>query len=160
MKNDCASTFDASKSQAMRKLMKDENTRILVLIVFYYNTNYLVYKVLGVVIYFILEHYVCINYLCLQKENKLSLTHKLFEENLYDNISGIGITEMLLNIVSCYVFYQEDTPTATFMRMRNLVSYYLSKSFLCFDNIHKHWRTPQPGLNNIYMQWIFMKMIQ
>ena len=55
--------FDTEASQAMRKVMKIDNTCVIALL----NGKYLVYKVLGVVIYRILEKHVCIDYLCLQK---------------------------------------------------------------------------------------------
>ena len=73
--------FDALMSQQMRNVIKNDNTHVLAILMFYENRKFVVYKVLGVVIYCILEKYVCIDYLCLQKEKKLSLLHKGFEEN-------------------------------------------------------------------------------
>ena len=63
--------------------------------------------ILGIRFFSFLEKYVCINSLFIQKENKLSLTHNIFKYNSYEQISGIEIPEMLLNIVSCYGLYKK-----------------------------------------------------
>ena len=55
----------------------------------------LMLKVLVVVVYFFLDKYVFIDYLCLQKEKKLSLSHIVFGDTLFYELSGIWI-----NIVS------------------------------------------------------------
>ena len=47
----CASDFDNGTSQAMRKVMKIYNTRVIKLLLFYDIRQSLVYKVLGVVMY-------------------------------------------------------------------------------------------------------------
>ena len=78
---------------------------------YYDNRKSPIFKVLGVVVYFFLGKYVCIDYLCIEKEKKLYFSHRGFEETASENISGIGITEILLNIVSCYGFIQEVTST-------------------------------------------------
>ena len=78
----------------------------------------------------VLEKYFSIDYLCLHKENQLSLSHQRFEENSFDEISGTGIPEILLNIVSCYGFFQQDIPTVILTCRIKLVPYYLSKGFV------------------------------
>ena len=50
----------------MRKTIKQDNTRVAALIMFYENTKSLIFKVLGVVVYFFLKKYVCVDYLSLQ----------------------------------------------------------------------------------------------
>ena len=78
--------------------MKNDKTRVLALLMLYDNRKSLVFKVLGVVIYCILDKHVCSDYLCLQKENKLSILHKGFEDTFYDKLSRIGILEMYLKL--------------------------------------------------------------
>ena len=58
------------------------------------------------------------------------MTYKGFGDTLYDDLSGIFIIEMLLSIVSCHGYVQEDTPAAILMYSRKLVSYYSSKDFV------------------------------
>ena len=63
----CASTFDAITTQAMIKVMKNDNIHVLALLMFYNNRKSLVYKLLAAVVYCILDNHVCIEYLCLKK---------------------------------------------------------------------------------------------
>ena len=51
----------------MREIMKNENPRVISLLVFYDNRKPLIFKVLIICVYFFLDKYVCIDYLCLQK---------------------------------------------------------------------------------------------
>ena len=48
--------------------MKHDNTRIISMIVFYDNRKSPIFKILGIVVYFLLEKYVCVDYLCLQEQ--------------------------------------------------------------------------------------------
>ena len=43
--------------------------------------------------------------MCLKKENKLYIFHRGFVDTSYDEISGIGNPEMLLNIMSCCIYF-------------------------------------------------------
>ena len=45
-----------------------------------------------------------------------------FEDKYYNDINIIGITEVLMNIVSYHGFQKDNTPTAILTRQRNLVS--------------------------------------
>ena len=92
----------------MRKTLKHDIARAIPLIVFYDNRKSLIFKVLGVVTYWFIEIYMSIDYLCLQRKLMLSLLHRRFEDDLFDEISGIDIPELLLNIVSCYGYIQDD----------------------------------------------------
>ena len=103
-------------------MMKHENTHVLALLIFYDNMKPIIYKVLVVVVYWLLDKYVCIDYLFLHKYKK-SLSHRVFEDTLYDEVLVIGIHKFLLNIISCYGFTQDDTPTVIFTCKSKLVSY-------------------------------------
>ena len=52
------------------------------------------------------------------------------------------MTEMLLNIVSCYIFSQADAPTFIFTFSIKIVSYYLPKGFVMLAQDYK-------SINNI-----------
>ena len=62
-----SSKFDVLTSQQMRKTMKNDHTFVLALLMFYTNSNSLIYKVLCAVVYCLSEMYVCIEHLYLQK---------------------------------------------------------------------------------------------
>ena len=78
----------------------------------------------------------------LQKEHKLEMLHKAFEETSYDELSVIGIPEVLLKIVSCLVYVQENNHTVILTCRSKLVSYYLSKGFLILEKY-------SPEMNNV-----------
>ena len=65
-------------------------------------------------------------YSCLQIEETLLLLHRGFEDTLFNEISGIGIPETLLNFLSCYIFIQDNNATLILTCRIKLVSYYLS----------------------------------
>ena len=58
---------------------------------------------LGVVVYCFIGKYVCTNYLILQIELNWLSSHRGFDDTSFDDISGIGIPEALLNVLSSYV---------------------------------------------------------
>ena len=66
-------------------------------------------------------------------EKKLSLPHIGFEDTPYDELSIIGIPEILLNIVSCHGFSQEENQKVILMWRIKLVLYYLSKGFVMLE---------------------------
>ena len=90
----------------MRKVTKNDNTHTLEIIMFYENSKSLVYKVFGVFIYCTLEKYVFIDYLCLQKEKKLFLLYRVFEDTFHMMSFHELAFLIFLNFVSCYGFSQ------------------------------------------------------
>ena len=72
----------------------------------------------------------CLDYVLLKKYPNLSSFYKFFEETYYNKIYVIVITGLLMNMVSCHGFSKDNTPTDILTCQRNLVSYYLSKSFV------------------------------
>ena len=62
----------------------------------------------------------------------------------------MGIPEILLNIESCYSFFQDKNSTLILTCRRNLVSYYSSKGFLILE-------VASQALNNVPL--IFQKFI-
>ena len=66
-------------------------------------------------------------------EKKLSLSKRGFGDNLFDDMSGIVILELLLNCFYCYSFVQYENSTLILTSRRKLVSYHLSKGFVMLD---------------------------
>ena len=73
----------------------------------------------------------------LYKKNKSCCCQKQIEDTLFGDISGIGIPELLLNIVPCYVFVQEKNATLILMCRSKLVSCHINypKVLWCLINI-------------------------
>ena len=88
---------------------------------------------LGSVTYFIMNKYLYVGCTCLQKY-PLYLEHKGFENRKLNDISGIGIPELLMNIMSCHGFVNYEKSTVIFSCHRKLITYYLSKGFVIPNN--------------------------
>ena len=66
------------------------------------------YRLLSQVVYFLIDSYVLINYLSCQSKTLRSISSKpKFEETSFNTILGIGIPELLLNLVSCHGFMKK-----------------------------------------------------
>ena len=55
----------------------------------------------------------------------------------FDELSGIGIPEIVLNIVSCYGFVHYKNSTLILTCRSKLVLYHLSKGFLIFEQAYQ-----------------------
>ena len=74
----------------------------------------------------------CVYYLFLQPA-KLSLAYKGFENTTFNDISGIGIPGLLMNIISCHGFVNVNKSTVILSCHRKLVDYYLSGVFVILE---------------------------
>ena len=45
----------------------------------------------------------------------------------YDKILGIGIPDLLMNLMSCYVFFKNIDPIVILKFLKRMLEYYLSK---------------------------------
>ena len=79
------------------KTIKHYNTRVISIIVFYDNRKLLVFKLLVVVVYWFLFKYFYAEYLCIKKDQKLSLPHKGFDDTSFDEVSVIVIPDIFGN---------------------------------------------------------------
>ena len=101
-------TFGADKNKHINRTWMKRNTRVLALIVFDELGNInprKMFKVLSCVIYTIIDRYVCIDYLGTEKkkirELRLGYTLQIKHDGMdYDNLFGIGIPDILLNMLS------------------------------------------------------------
>ena len=104
--------FGADTNKHINKTLMKRDTIVLALVVFYElgNTNpRKMFKVLSCVIYKIIDRYVCIDYLGTEikkiSELRLGCTLKTKHEGMdYDNLFGINIPDILLNMLSCHGF--------------------------------------------------------
>ena len=73
-----------------------------------------------------MDKYVCVDYLC-STQTKLYITSKGqgFENRTYNAVSGIGIPELLLNIISCHVFVNNTKSDFILSCRRQLVDNYI-----------------------------------
>ena len=124
----------------MRKTLKHDSTHAIVMIVFCKNRKSPIFKVLGVVVYCLIESFVCVDYLCLQRESKLLFLHQGFEDTLFGDLFWTFIPEIVLNIMSYYGYIQDNNSTLILECRRKLVSYHLSKTFVVIEKIIKPWR--------------------
>ena len=74
----------------------------------------------------------CLNYLCIH-QNKLSSNDMSFQDATCDGFPGIGIPEVLMNIMYCCGYAKEENKIIILMFRIKLVSYDLSKGFLTID---------------------------
>ena len=109
-------TFGADTNKNINKTLLKRNTRVLVLVVFYELGNInprKMFKVLSCVICKIIDRYVCIDYLGTDikkiSELRLGCTLQTRHEGMnYESLFGIGIREILLNMLSCHGFYNNN----------------------------------------------------
>ena len=85
----------------IRRESKKENTCVLSFLMFYEDRKNTIFKVSSSVVYCIMNNYVCAYYLYFP-QNKIHVANKVFENKTYNDISGIGIPELLMNIISCH----------------------------------------------------------
>ena len=89
--------------EGTKNVLNKNNTHIIKLILFYEHRENMFFKVLGFVIYGIMGKYVCLKYLFIQHD-KLSSNDRSFHDSTFEYLSGIGIPEVLMNIISCHCF--------------------------------------------------------
>ena len=89
----------------VRKVLQKGNTLVISLMIIYENRKNMKFEVLSSIVYFIMDNFVCVDYLCFS-ETKIHVTCKgqEFENRTYNDVSGIGINELLMNIISCHGF--------------------------------------------------------
>ena len=99
------------------------------------------YKVIGLVIYTIIDEYICLDYMGLHRE-KLSKDDSNFKKTKFNNLSELKIPDILINIMSCQGFLKYSLSTIILKCRNSLVPYYLSKGFVIFE-------TEVSGVDNV-----------
>ena len=94
--------------------------------------------VLSCVPYSIKNNYVCIDYLCCQsKALSIISSDIIFEQTSHNIWLGIGIPEVLMNLVSCHKFTKKPNSTVILNCRYCLVNNYLEKGFFIIANNSK-----------------------
>ena len=70
------------------KMIENYNTCVVEILVLYDNRKSKIYKVLGVVVYWNIYKYVCIDHLCIQKEKTVSVTHSIWRHCVWWDFSN------------------------------------------------------------------------
>ena len=110
----------------------------MVLITIYENNGEIpkkMYRVLSCVVYTLIENYVFIDYLSCQSKTLISISSKpIFEQTSFNILLGIGIPELLLNLVSCHGFMKKPNSTVILNFQTRLINNYLSKGFSIIEH--------------------------
>ena len=66
------------------------------------------FRVLSYVLYYVIENNVCINYLCCNSKTlSVISSDKIFKKASCNELLGIGITEVLMNLISFHGFIKK-----------------------------------------------------
>ena len=107
------------------------NTSVMALILIYENNGEnpkKMYRVLSCVVYTLIYYYVCIGYLPCQLKTLISIScNPTFKNTCFNILLGIGIPELLLNLVSFHVFMKEQNSTVILNLQTPLIKKFLSK---------------------------------
>ena len=108
-------TFEKITMVPNRKVFKKNNICVISILMFYENRKIMIYKVLGSVIYCIIDNYLCVGFMCLQKV-RLSLEHKylkrqhsmIFQELAFHHYEWtswcvIGLRKIINQLLSCNI---------------------------------------------------------
>ena len=114
------------------------NTRVITLVVYYEYENLnprKMFKVLSCVIYTIIDRYVCIDYLCTEIKKisklKLGLSLKTKHEGMdYENLFGIGIPDIFMNMLSCQGFINNNDSIVILKFPNRMFQYDFNKGFI------------------------------
>ena len=96
----CLSTqFNITTSQQLKKKLKQENTHVLLYIMFYNNSKSLVFKVLDFVVYSFTDKYFYVDYWSLQREPKLLFPHQKQVNNNFDVQKEVSVILPILSFL-------------------------------------------------------------
>ena len=85
-----------------------------------------------------MDNYVCIDYLSCKLKTLSSISSKLiFEQTSFNILLGIGIPELLLNLVSCHGFMKKPNSTVILNCRYCLINNYLGKGLYSIERDSK-----------------------
>ena len=90
---------------------------------------------LSCVIYTIIDKYVCVDYLGTDKKKisdlKIGCTKSIKHDGMdYNNLFGIYIPDILLNMLSCHGFLNNDDSIVILKCPNKMSEYYFNKGFI------------------------------
>ena len=115
-----------------KKRVIKNDLSVLSLIVFYDINKILMYKVIGLVVYTIIDDYICLDYLGFLQE-RLSKHDNNFENTKFKNLYALRIPKILMNIISCHVFAKYSILEVILTCWNDLVPYYIFKRFVVVE---------------------------
>ena len=93
-----------------------------------------VYRVLSCVFHTLIDNYACIYYLSCQPKTLCGISkNPTFKEKRFNLLLGIGIPELLLNLVSCNGFIMKLNSTVVLKFQSRLINNYLSKGLYIIE---------------------------
>ena len=86
----------------------------------------------------IMDNYLCVDFLCFA-QTKLHVTSKGqgFENRTYNYVSGMSIPELIINIITCYLFVNDMKSAVILSCHSKVVDYYLQKWFVIHKKIQE-----------------------
>ena len=121
--------------------LRNNNKCVMALIIIYENNGgnaKKLYRVLSCVVYSLIYNYVFIQYISCQQNILSSIPSKtIFEDISLNIILGIGIPELLLNLVSCHGFTKKPNSTVILNCRSCLLNNYLAKGFYIIEKYSK-----------------------
>ena len=96
------------------------------------------FRVLSCVIYTIIRKYVCIDYLVYEKSKlsylRLGVTGRYKHiDKKFDYVLGFGILDILLNLLSCRGFLENNESVVVLKCPHRMFEYYFNKGFIIFN---------------------------
>ena len=92
------------------------------------------------VLYYVIENYFSIDYLCCHyKTLSVISSDKISEEASYNELLGIGIPKVLINLITCHGLMKKPNSTVILVCQYVLVNYYLAKVFVILEHKSKQW---------------------
>ena len=131
-------TFGTDTNSHISRTLQKPNKRVLELVIFYESGKTIIRKlcrVLSCVIYTIIEKYVCIDYLGSEKSKlsdlKIGCTGSRKHNGMdYNNLFGIVIPDLLLNLLSCHIFLRNNDSVVIIKCPNRMSEYYFNKGFV------------------------------
>ena len=105
----------------------------LSLIMFYHNRTEVIYKLIVSSIYSFIDNFICIDYLGILK-TKSAYDNKLGKTK-FNVLSVLGISEIMMNIMSCNGFSKVTTSTLILTYCSAFVPHCLSKGFIIVEKL-------------------------
>ena len=104
--------FFSSKYHGMYKQFSEKKDTCVIVLVMFNDTKTKnptkVYRVLSCVLYYVIENYVCIEYICFHSKTlSVIFSDKIFEGASYNELLGIDIPEVLMHLISCHGFMKK-----------------------------------------------------
>ena len=108
-------SFSTKTMKNIIDCLLNNNTYVMGLVIIYENSGkdiIKVYIVLSCVVYNLTYNYVCIDYLLCQLKTLCGISiNPTFKETSFNLLLGIGIPELLMNLVSCHGFMLKSNST-------------------------------------------------